>query len=169
MSTKHGNLSWPDRFALIEHYAPSSDDVICSSFNVSADELASARQLKTAGTLVASSSFDAARYGNPFDASATATVHARPESATKRTKVPQKRGRKGNKIATALLAIPTTPVDVETFQKSHSVSLAVLRQSKRFLAKLPADEAAKIGKINVRKDKTTKALMIWREIDQTTV
>jgi hypothetical protein len=45
----------------------------------------------------------------------------------------------------------------------HGVSLAVLRQSKRFLAKLDPAIVATIGRINVRQDKATKQLMIWRD------
>lgn len=165
--TNYINLTWPERFALIDHYSPSSEEVICTIFQVTSDELAAARTLRAAGTLTSSSSFDVAKYGNPFDGSSktpvVATIHARPESATKREKAPLKRGRKGNKIESALLAIPTTPITVESFQQQYNVSLAVLRQSKRFLQKLEPAMIQKIGKINVRKDKVTKSLMIWRE------
>lgn len=92
-----------------------------------------------------------------------ATVHARPETATMRVSAPQKRGRKGDKITKALQAVPTTPVDVTTFMREHDVSLAVLRQSKRFIERLEPTMQAQIGKVNVRQDKTTKQLMIWRE------
>lgn len=171
--SKHTNLTWPDRFALIDHYAPSTDDIICSALGISSDELSSARQLHTAGSLKSSSSFDVAKYGNPFDASATkttATTHLRPESATKRAKTPQKRGRKGTKISTALLAIPLTPISVSQFQETHPVSVYVLRQAnKRFLPKLDEAKRAEIGTIQVKTDRATKQLMIWREVTKTTV
>lgn len=93
-----------------------------------------------------------------------ATAHVRPETATKKPKVPQKRGRKGDKIATALRAVPTTQTPVDQFIKQHGVSLPVLRQSKRFIEKLPTEDQKAIGKINVRQDKATRTLMIWREV-----
>jgi viroplasmin and RNaseH domain-containing protein len=93
----------------------------------------------------------------------TATTHAKPETATKKVKEPQKRGRKGDKITVALTAIPLVPVSVDSFINQYGVSLAVLRQSKRFIAKLDTATQASIGQVNVRQDKTTKQLMIWRE------
>lgn len=170
-------MSWPDRFALIEHYKPT-DAQICSTFGLTKDELDTARMLQAAGTFRASTTLDVARYANAFSADGSATLAAgstvksakegattftKPETASKKAKVPQKRGRKGDKIATALAAVPTSRVPVETFIDQYGISLAVLRQAKRFLSKLPADQAASIGKINVRQDKATKALMIWRE------
>jgi hypothetical protein len=92
----------------------------------------------------------------------TATF-AKPETATKKVKEPQKRGRKGNRIVTALAAVPTTQMSAEEFSKQHNVSITVLRQSKRFLEALPAEQRAEIGKINVRQDKDSRTLMIWRE------
>lgn len=174
-------MSWADRFALINHFKPS-DAQICASFGLSQDELDTARTLAAAGAFHATPNLDVAKYGSVFtsDGSAPtatgvaatpttkatkggATTFTRPETAAKKVKVPQKRGRKGDKIAVALGAVPTTQVPVETFMAQHGVSLAVLRQSKRFLSKLPADQAAAIGRINVRQDKATKTLMIWRD------
>jgi hypothetical protein len=54
-------------------------------------------------------------------------------------------------------------MSINAFMQQHGVSLAVLRQSKRFLAKLDPSVATKIGTIKVRQDKATKELMIWRE------
>lgn len=98
----------------------------------------------------------------------TATTHkkstdGKPQTATKKVKVPQKRGRKGDKIARALQAVPTSPVSVEMFMKTHGISLAVLRQSKRFISKMDQSVADNIGVVFVRQDKSTKQLMIWRE------
>lgn len=177
------HLSWADRFSLIDHYSPS-DTTIMETFNLTKDELATARQLRASGVFTPSKTLDVASYAgifaqpgsNPvtptvksYTNPATSknqgvTVHAKPESATKRVKVkvPQKRGRKGDKITSALLAAPTAPVPVEAFIKQHGVSLAVLRQAKRFIEKMDADTAAKVGTVNVKQDKTTKQLMIWR-------
>jgi len=88
---------------------------------------------------------------------------APPETATKRVKPPQKRGRKGNNIITALLAVSLFPEPAQEFAEKHGVSIAVLRQSKRFISAMEPSIANIIGKINVRQDKETKVLMIWRD------
>lgn len=187
-------LSWNDRFALIDHFHPS-DDQICAAFNLSQIELMTARDLKAAGTFNGMSSINFSEYDGLFNSnpakivsspinsipltgkpvavilppvsavkSQTYTTHlAKPESATKRTKPLQKRGRKGSKINSALLSVPLTPVPVDDFIKQHGVSLAVLRQSKRFIEAMGPEAAQKIGKVQVRQDKNTKVLMIWRE------
>lgn len=179
------NLSWNDRFALIDHYSPS-DQHVCVAFGVSADELSTARELRDAGTFTPTADFSFDGYDDVFNVvipeqpqthipiiqtqvvtplvRPQATVHSRPETATKRQKVPQKRGRKGDKITKALLAVPTTPVPVDQFSQTHGVSLAVLRQSKRFMEGMDASTVATIGKVNVRQDKNTKRLMIWRDV-----
>lgn len=167
-------ISWSDRFALIDHYTPA-DTAICAAFNLTQAELDTARNLRAQGTFVANANLDVSKFSSMFDAptapavqptptkTANATVHARPESATKQPKVPQKRGRKGNKITTALQAVPTTPMPVEMFIQQHGVSLAVLRQAKRFVEALPATEASTIGTVHVRQDRATKQLMIWKD------
>lgn len=181
-STAH--LSWADRFSLIDHFQPS-DTAIMDAFNLSKDELATARQLRDSGTFTASKTLDVGAYKGIFNSADAATVptkttqpsiknpqasggsasttHTKPESATKRSKTPQKRGRKGDKITNALLAATTTPVPVDAFMKQYGVSLAVLRQAKRFIEKMDAETQAKIGKVVVKQDKTTKQLMIWKD------
>lgn len=179
MSKTNRISSWADRFALINHYSP--DDVqVCSAFNVTQDELDTARTLLAAGTFAVSKNLDVAKYATIFSSTQpqrgtftmdktdttkipTATTHTKPETASKPVRVPKKRGRKGDKIFKALSAVPTTQVPVDTFIAQHDVSLAVLRQAKRFVATLDPVQAQAIGKINVRQDKTTKKLMIWRE------
>lgn len=167
------NISWSDRFALMDHFKPS-DEQACAAFGLTKDELDTARSMAAAGTFRATKNLDIARYAHVFTtdgSSPVATVPptpgptsvAKPESATKRVKVPQKRGRKGDKIAIALQAVPLTSVPVDQFIAQYGVSLAVLRQSKRFMTKLDPAVAAKIGKVNVRQDKATKQLVIWRE------
>jgi hypothetical protein len=174
-------LSWGDRFALIDHYKPS-DAAACAAFKLTQDELDTARQLRTQGMFHANANLDTSKYASMFTATPTsvvvptvvtttaptqstintATVHTRPESASRKAKEPQKRGRKGDKITKALQAVPTTPVDVNDFMKEHGVSLAVLRQSKRFIEKMESTVATAIGTVHVRQDKQTKTLKIWR-------
>lgn len=195
-------MSWSDRFAVIDHFKPT-DDQITTTFGLTQDELDTARQMRSAGTFMANPNLDVMKYQHVFTATAApkvaptavvsgsvssasvsaptqhttmtmtapkqptkqgnATSYSKPESATKKAKVPQKRGRKGDKIANALSAVPTTQVPAEEFSKQHNVSLAVLRQSKRFLDQMSPEQRAAIGKINVRQDKATHTLMIWRE------
>lgn len=203
MSNKPLMMSWNDRFALIDHYAPA-DTAVCAAFNLTQDELDTARTLRAAGTFSSNPNVDFARYKNVFvnvapaapspvetstsrivglgspdpypitkeqidrgdsayGVKGSATIHTKPETASKRPKVPQKRGRKGDKIIKALTSIPTTPVSIEGFMEEYGVSLAVLRQSKRFIEKLEPAIQAQIGRVNVRQDKQTKKLMIWRE------
>lgn len=171
-------MSWADRFALIDHYKPS-DEAILTTFNLTSDELSTVRQMRASGTFAANPTLDVSRYAGVFSNSTstvtavaaptvakskgTSTVHIKPETASKKVKEPQKRGRKGSKIQNALAAVPMSPVPVEAFMAQCGVSLAVLRQSKRFLEKLDAATQASIGKINVRQNKESKQLMIWRE------
>lgn len=176
MGSKHTRVSsWGDRFALIDQFSPS-DSQVCEAFNLTQDELDTARALRESGTFVASKHLDMKQYANVFSLTQprgtptmtqtktpTATIHAKPETASKPVKPPKKRGRKGDKIFKALAAVPTTRMSVDTFIAQHDVSLAVLRQAKRFVAGLDPAQAAAIGKINVRQDKATKKLMIWRE------
>jgi hypothetical protein len=172
-------LSWGDRFALIDHFKPS-DESICKAFRLSKDELDTARQLRVQGTFVANAHLDCSKYATMFTGDATptttthtpapvkqttATVHDKPESSSKKAKVPQKRGRKGDKITQALLAVPANPTTVDGFIKQHGISLAVLRQSKRFIEKMEPAVATGIGTVHVRQDKSTKQLMIWRELN----
>jgi hypothetical protein len=168
------NLNWPGRLALLNAYSPS-DAVACKVLGISNDELKTARDLEQVGTLVADSNLDTSGYNSLFTASVgiinpkerpslesvvrDSSKKQPPMSATKKVATPKKRGRKGDRIARAFAAIPTTPIDVDTFRGSldDTVSTAVLRQSKRF------DNSGVSGSVRVKKDKTSGNLMIWRE------
>lgn len=175
-------LNWSERFALIDHYKPS-DEKICQVFSVSNDELVTAREMRTGGNFVASNSLDVNNFAGNFGLTASAakksstkaskvpskttkpssTTHsvnaATPTTATMKKAEPKKRGRKGDKIANAFTAIPVTPTPVDTFASTYGVSLAVLRQSKRF------DHSGLEGAVRVKKDRETGTLMVWREIE----
>ena len=179
------NLNWPGRLALLNAYSPSDADA-CKILGISNDELKTARDLEQVGTLVADSSLNTAGYSDLFTGSAGSAGSAGianpkerpsaqpvvrdsskkqpPMSATKKVAVPKKRGRKGDRIARAFAAIPNEPVDVETFRGTltDTVSVAVLRQSKRF------DDSGVAGSVRVKKDKATGNLMIWREAEPKT-
>ena len=162
------NLSWSDRLALIEHFNPS-DDVICTTFNVTPKELKVMRGLQIVGTIVPTANLNIAAYADMFNTGpippspepdpppriiAAPDVKTPPQTATH---IPKKRGRKGSKVADAFKAITTTPVPADTFMIEHKVSCPVLRQSTRF------DPFPELGKVRVHQDKTTKILMVWRE------
>lgn len=177
-------LSWADRFALMDHFNPS-DDQACAILSVTPNELSTARELRAAGTFAPNTGLNVNDFAEHFANSPTAnastpTVPApattaaptkkpaaesfvKPESAGKRAAVPKKRGRKGDKIQQALLAVPKQPVPIETFMQTHGVSLAVLRQAKRFAAQHGDEFAKTVGTVNVRQDKATKVLMIWKD------
>ncbi len=168
-------FTWNDRLALINHYKPS-DEVTCKTFGIPQAELDVARNQLKSGVFSLSTNLDVASYDTLFASSETsedgsgtvtttkaptrkATVtstKAAPETATARVREPKKRGRKGDKITQAFTAIPSTPTAAEEFAKTHGVSIAVLRQSKRF-------DNVGGGTVKVKKDKTSKTLMIWRE------
>lgn len=173
-------LTWDQRFALIDRYAPS-DAQATKALGISQAELDTARAMRAKGTIKASTSFDVEGYGNPFEietssdepSSSTVTStksvkaptsvksirrdSAPPETATKRIASPKKRGRKGTKIAEAFMAIPYTPVPVDEFAAKYGVSVPVLRQSKRF------DVNAELGVVRVKTNKESGRLEIWRE------
>lgn len=125
-------LSWGQRFALIEAYKLSTE-VACRTFCVTKQELSTAMDLKQKGIFKVDNVMDTAPYGELFGAEPTSRTNTRaPGPATMRTPTPKKRGRKGDKITKCFLAVPVEPVTVESFMAEHGVSLAVLRQSKRF-------------------------------------
>lgn len=169
MNKKASLMSWADRFALIAAYNPTPN-AICNTFGLTENELNTANALLKAGTFAVNTSLDTTKYKGIFSESVvygnnTAEVFSKPETASK-TKVvqaPKKRGRKGTKITQGLLAITSTPVPAEEFAAQHGISLAVLRQAKRFISQLPVDLAATVGRVNVKQDPTTKTLMVWKE------
>lgn len=164
------SLTWNERLALLDHFQPT-DEVACSALGISQNDLNAARQMRKIGDLVPSTNIDYSSYSSLFTATGTATATTKPtketlvkvensqppQSATKKVKEPQKRGRKGDKISAAFAAIPAEPTNATTFAESHAVSIAVLRQSKRF------DKFPELGNVKVAKDRESGDLMIWRE------
>lgn len=171
-------MSWNERLAIINHFKPA-DDKICKAFGITQSELSTAREMQTAGTFTPSTNINFESYKDLFASDEEAPVTSQPSTtaksgitsttigteddkpvtATKKVKEPKKRGRKGNKIDNAFLAIPATPTPVDQFSATHQVSVAVLRQSKRF------DKHSEKGPVSVKKDKGTGTLMIWRNQD----
>jgi len=162
--------TWQDRLSIAKHFN-MSDAQVMSTFNTSAVELTTANSLVTKGLIKIQplSEVDQLVWATKLTQTAkpaeviTATVLAdgtiassvAPTTKSKSASA-NKRGRTGNKIVTALNAIPTTPVPIDAFLAEHKVSKTVLRQSKRFLA-VPI-------KISIRADKTTGVEMISRSM-----
>lgn len=155
-------LTWNDRFALIDKFEPN-DNTILVVFGVSNTELSVARNLRTVGTFIPAKHLDYESYAPAFSSNKKqeqvmteqpVETTDQPETATKKL---LKRGRKGNNIATAFTSVPFTPVKAEAFAMKYKVSMAVLRQSKRF------DTAGLPGAVRVKKDKDSGELMVWRE------
>lgn len=77
MTTK-SKFSWAERFALIDHYKPS-DDQICTALHVSPGELETARQLRANQSIIPSKDIDVSAYsdlfadGSPTPSSVTST------------------------------------------------------------------------------------------------
>jgi len=156
---KVDTLSWNQRFALIDRFKPA-DAVICEALGVSSEELQTARQMRSSGTFTSAVDMDVEKYSSLFGGATTHTrkpTNSTPETASKRIREAKKRGRKGNKIQIAFMAVPTQPITASQFAKQHNVSMAVLRQAKRF------DKTNIGGDVCVKMDKN-KTLMIWREV-----
>lgn len=134
------------------------DPTFGKNAGLSANEVAAHHSMVANGMIIATPNLDFASYEKQFSTPSTGvtSIVKPPQTATKPTKIPAKRGRKGDNVVKAFAAIPSTPIDVNKFAAEQGVSLHVLRQSKRF------DPNPDLGKVRVAKDKTTKTLMISR-------
>ena len=164
--SKSKSLSWCDRLALINHYKPTDEQAI-KILSVTQDQLDTARDLSVTGAIVPTPNLDVDSYCKMFGVVKPAVVKSTttsivkptgqaPQTASKVSRPPRKRGRKGTHIADAFANIPETPVSVEQYAVENKISIAVLRQSKRF-NKFPEQ-----GEVHVAKNKTTKVLEIWK-------
>ena len=161
--------NWRDKLSVINEFKLSNAAAV-QVFNTTESEIQTARGLVEKGlmTIPALHADERAKWepivatarsAKPIVASQT-TITIAPaiaKAATPRKpSVPgAKRGRTGNKIITALNAIPTTPQPIDAFIAAHGISKTVLRQSKRFL-----DSAIKVS---IKKDKATGVEMICRK------
>jgi hypothetical protein len=162
--------NWKDKLAVINEFKLSNAAAV-EVFHTTDSELATARGLVEKGllTITPLGADERAKWapivGNiakakPMIATQT-TINVAPAlvtkaPTTKKAPIPgAKRGRTGNKIITALNAIPSTPQPIDAFIAAHGISKTVLRQSKRFL-----DSAIKVS---IKKDKVTGVEMICRK------
>lgn len=159
------SLTWNDRIALINHFGPSDDDA-CAILGVTANELSVVRNLE--GKMFhPTRNLDYSKYDGIFGKTRThksrPTVYAvggttpPPLSGSKPVRAPRKRGRQGNKVATALESVPYEPTSAVDFAAARGVSLNTLHQHGRF------DKSPQLGQVHVKKDKATRTLMIWRD------
>ena len=159
-------IGWGERLAVIEKFN-LTDAQATSAFAVSQDELNTARTMEKDGVFTPPADIDFSQYETelkslegikkPTTKTTAPTPAEKPITATKPKKEAKKRGRKGDKIVKAFQAVPSTAVNAEEFAKQHNVSMAVLRQAKRF------DTTGLPGAVKVKKDRTAGVLMIWRE------
>lgn len=172
-STMLTSLSWTARLTIIERYDLTDAESV-TNFGVSLEELNMAKEFKEDGVFKTDPTLDMEQYStvlvrdsiaNPKSQKAptmnesetTAPTTKKPRKPSSAIKNPSKKvGHKGTKIASAFTAIGLDPISVDTLITQTGVSLAVLRQARRF-------DKTGGGPVRVRKDKTTGALMVWRE------
>lgn len=164
------SLSWTARLTIIERYDLTDAEAV-TNFGVSLEELNMAKEFKQDDVFKIDPTLEVEQYSavlvrdsiiNPKSqksptTSESETTGKKPHKATSAIKNPSKKvGHKGTKIAAAFTAIGLDPISVDTLMSQTGVSLAVLRQANRF-------DKTGGGPVRVRKDKTTGALMVWRE------
>jgi len=150
MNISVSSLSWGQRFALINAYHPSDVDA-CKALGVTTQELSTARSLVAKGVFQVDSTMNVEPYGVLFG-----RVSSGKSGVDVTTSGAKKRGRKGDKISACFSNIPTQPMPADELIEKYGISLPVLRQFKRF------DKTGLPGEVNVKKDKTTGVLMVWR-------
>lgn len=156
--------NWIDRFALIDHYHPT-DDQICTKFLITISELNDARRLRHEhGLFVGTVRVILDDYVRFFDVEPNPLLMdpTRPTLFERRDKVVKKVGRPGNRIINAYHNIPCEPTPAADFIENNNISLAVLKQHKRFTSTLSETEKQQLGQIFVKQDNTSKILMVWR-------
>ena len=165
------NMGWGERLAIIDNF-DLSDDQAVSRMGITIEELETARGMANSGVFTTPKDINFGQYVTELAGTVrptpktedvpTSTVMptvlpAPPVTATKPIKQPKKRGRKGSKIVDAFAAIPVEPTNADEFAQQHNVSMAVLKQSKRF------DKTGLGGNVRVKKDRQAGIMMVWRE------
>lgn len=158
MSEDMSNLSWSDRFALINHYNLSDQEVM-KTFGVTEDEYNQAKELLDEQVFTENQTLEVSSFSGVFGREPIKNPMksvSSGQSASQIKRPAKKRGKKGDKITKAFESITGASVPVTQVQEQYGVSLAVLRQAKRF-------DKTGMGTVHVRKDKDSGELMIWRE------
>jgi hypothetical protein len=177
------DLTKAEKVAIVSDYDLSNTQTmehVCNVLEVQQDELEAAVGLTADGTF-APAELDTTPYQSLFDstlltAASAATAVAepaqtggignpttsKPATATKAKKPHKRPGRQGVKIVQAFGKVPEgveNAISADDFAKTNNVSIAVLRQAKRFD---PTFLTA--GKVHVKQNKETRQLQIWREV-----
>lgn len=169
------HLSWADRFGIL-HKMPQlpTDDEICRVFRVDYNELHLARiclrdRVFRVNTQINSELYERLFNGEevefpPFPSQRTRTYPEFNEedrvlfASRREEKKAKQKVRRSNNIDIAFKNVPTVPTPVEPFAEKYRVSVAVLRQHKRF-------DKVQTGPVFVRKNKETGVIEIWRDVD----
>lgn len=141
-------LSWADKLVLVQRFELSEVEA-CNAFGVTRQELVVAKDLQTRGVFAPNDTLNTAIYSDFF-------VKLRSGELEHLQKTFKPKGARPSKITMAFEAITNRPQKVDEIIEKHGVSLAVLRQSKRF-------DKGNVGQIHIRKDKETGELMVWRD------
>lgn len=141
-------LSWADKLVLVRHYELSEVEA-CTAFGVTKQELVVAKNLQSKGVFAPNDALNTAIYSDYF-------VKLRSGELDHLQKTFKPKGARPSKITQAFEAITDQPQKVSEIVEKYGVSLAVLRQSKRF-------DKGNVGQIHIRKDKETNELMVWRD------
>lgn len=142
-------LSWADKLVLVNKFQ-LSDNEACVAFGITKPELVVAKNLENRGIFIANQSLNTEIYSDFF-------VKLRSGELDHLQKTFKPKGARPSKITMAFDSITGSPQKVASVIDKFGVSLAVLRQSKRF-------DKGNTGQIHIRKDKESQELMVWRDI-----
>lgn len=142
-------LSWGDRLTLIKEYQLVPTEA-CTAFGINEGQLRSAIKLRDRGIFDTNESLNTELYRDYF-------TKLRNGEFENSSKVFRPKTSRPSKIVDAFKSITETPQPVESIIDRFGISLAVLRQSKRF------DKSETPGMIRIRKDKNSGQIMVWRD------
>ena len=140
-------LSWADRLALINRFDLTNQEASVA-FGLPEREVIVAKNLQERGVF-APTELNTDIYVPYFGKLRSGEIDNGAQ------KVYKPKGARPSKITDAFAAISTEPQPVDDIVQKFEVSLAVLRQSKRF-------DKPDSGAVHIRKDKATGVLMVWR-------
>lgn len=143
------SLSWADKLVLMSKYSLTPQEAAVA-FGVTDREITNAQQLQSRG-IFAPSDLNTEIYSSYFGKLRSGEIDVSPQKTYK------PKGARPSKITQAFEAITSAPQLVDKIVEEYGVSLAVLRQSKRF-------DKTGSGQVHIRKDKDTGSLMVWREV-----
>lgn len=144
-------LSWADRLTLIREYQLQPTEA-CTAFGVNEGQLKAAIKLQSRGIFDTNDSLNPEVFREYF------TKLRSGEFTGNSTKTFRPKTSRPSKIVDAFKSITEAPQPVDEVISRFGISLAVLRQSKRF------DKSDTPGTIRIRKDKDSGQMMVWRDL-----